>query len=125
MKSEHRDPSIEEIDRAYQRPLPAYSDTSYVRGIWRNHRSTRKGIKRVAIILAVFASAFLGVATIDVVFHLGWGFRPKDLLGGLAFLALVFPITLLQYIILDLIGFLLRRQHGPEDPPSVPYGSND
>jgi hypothetical protein len=111
---ERRSPSIEEIERAYRRPLPGPSDSAWVRFVYRNQRRTQRHLK----LFMVFWFGALGLITcsaaIDVFGHMGWGYHLKDVLGGLLMMGLGLPAWGFFVLIQDIVSEWTKRVYGPD-----------
>jgi hypothetical protein len=105
---------MEEIERAYRRPLPGPSDSAWVRFVYWNQRATRRHLKVFLILWYVVLGVITSCAAIDVFGHMGWGYRLKDFLGCLLMMVLGIPMWLFFTLIQDIVGAWTRRVYGPD-----------
>ena len=107
-------PSMEEIERAYRRPLPGPSDSPWVRFVYWNHRAMKRYIKVFMVFWFGVVGLITGSAAIDVFGHMGWGYRLNDVLGGLLMMVLGVPAWFFFTLVQDVVSAWTRRVYGPD-----------
>jgi hypothetical protein len=104
---------MEEIERAYRRPLPS-PDSTFVRFVYGWHRASWWAIAGFLVIWFAGVTLITGAAAIDVFGHLGWGYHLKDLLGCLFMLVLGSLMAAFFLLIHKLIREYTLDRYGPD-----------
>ncbi len=109
---------MEEIERAYSRPLPGPSESLWVRFSYWNQRRIRRNLKVFMGLWFTVLGVLTGSAAIDVFGHMGWGYHLKDVQIGLLMMVLGIPAWAFFAVVQDIVGAWTRRFYGPD--PSEP-----
>lgn len=70
--------------------------------------------RRFAVLWLVFVLAMTGAGIFDVVWDFGWGYKAKDVWGGLLMLALGGAFWAFATLIAHVLLAISRRLYGPE-----------
>ena len=121
------DPSASDLERAWvrQRPRPTSArGLAYVRFVYGLQRVNWRFAKVFMVLWLLGVGAITLSAAADVVGHLGWGYHPRDVLGGMLMMA--FGCTAIPFFVLvhALVTEATRAIYGPEPAPKAKAGTD-
>lgn len=80
----------------------------------RLHRRNKRMLRWGIMLWLLAVAAFTGAAVLDVIAHLGWGYEPRDIWGGLLMMAFGCAFWVFATFVNHVVLAVSRRLFGPE-----------